>query len=143
MAALHSASVADCGTVIHPMGLDTQIKGGAVMGFGLAGYEKHIYDPQNGLPGNINLLSSKPPSYLDVPSAMQSAAVEIEDPDNPIGAKGVGEPVQGCAAAALLCAISEALGGHVFNRVPVMPDMIVNAAEGREQSHGPLQVNTA
>jgi CO/xanthine dehydrogenase Mo-binding subunit len=135
--------VADCGTVIHPMGLDTQIKGGAVMGFGLAGYEKHIYDPQNGLPGNVNLLNSKPPSYLDVPPAMRSAAVEIEDPDNPIGAKGVGEPVQGCAAAALLCAISEALGGHVFNRVPVMPDMIVNAAEGREQSHGPLQVNTA
>ncbi len=135
--------VADCGTVIHPQGLDTQIKGGAVMGFGLAGYEKHIYDPQNGLPGNVNLLQAKPPSYLDVPSAMTTSAVEIEDPDNPIGAKGVGEPVQGCAAAALLCAISEALGGHTFNRVPVMPDMIVNAAAGRDQSHSPLQVNTA
>jgi CO/xanthine dehydrogenase Mo-binding subunit len=135
--------VADCGTVIHPMGLDTQIKSGAVMGFGLAGLEKHIYDPQNGLPGNVNLLQAKPPSYLDVPPMMQTAAVEIEDPDNPIGAKGIGEPVQGCAAAALLCAISEALGGHVFNRVPVMPDMIVNAAAGRDPSHGPLQVNTA
>jgi CO/xanthine dehydrogenase Mo-binding subunit len=135
--------VADCGTVIHPMGLDTQIKSGAVMGFGLAGYEKHIYDPQNGLPGNVSLLAAKPPSYLDVPPAMTSAAVEIADPDNPIGAKGIGEPVQGCAAAALLCAISEALGGHVFNRVPVMPDMIVNAAAGRDPSHTPLQVNTA
>jgi hypothetical protein len=51
--------------------------------------------------------------------------------------------VQGCAAAALLCAISDALGGHVFNRVPVKPDMIVNAASGRPQSHQPLQVNTA
>jgi len=135
--------VADCGTVIHPQGLDTQIKGGAVMGIGLAGYEKHIYDPQSGLAANVNFLQAKPPSYLDVPSTMSSAAVGIEDPDNPIGAKGVGEPVQGCAAAALLCAISEALGGHTFNRVPVMPDMIVNAASGREQSHGPLQVNTA
>ena len=135
--------VADCGTVIHPMGLATQIKGGAVMGIGLAGYEKHIYDPQNGLPGNVNFLQAKPPSYLDVPATMQTAAVEIEDPDNPIGAKGIGEPVQGCAAAALLCAISEALGGHVFNRVPVMPDMIVNAASGRDPSHEPLQVNTA
>ena len=135
--------VADCGTVIHPMGLATQIKGGAVMGIGLAGYERHIYDPQNGLPGNIGLLDSKPPSYLDVPSTMQTAAVEIEDPDNPIGAKGIGEPVQGCAAAALLCAISNALDGHVFNRVPVMPDMIVNAAAGRAPSHQPLQVNTA
>jgi xanthine dehydrogenase molybdenum-binding subunit len=51
--------------------------------------------------------------------------------------------VQGCAAAALLCAISNALGGHYFNRAPIVPDMIVNAAAGRGQSHGPLQVNTA
>jgi CO/xanthine dehydrogenase Mo-binding subunit len=135
--------VADCGTVMHPMGLETQIKGGAVMGFGLAGYERHIFDPQNGLPGNINFLGAKPPSYLDVPPRMTTAAVELEDPDNPIGAKGIGEPVQGCAAAALLCAISTALGGHVFNRAPVLPDMIVNAAAGRAPSHKPLQVNTA
>jgi hypothetical protein len=51
--------------------------------------------------------------------------------------------VQGCAAAALLCAISDALGGHYFNRTPIVPDMIVNAASGRPQSHKPLQVNTA
>jgi xanthine dehydrogenase molybdenum-binding subunit len=135
--------VADCGTVIHPMGLDTQIKSGAVMGIGFAGYERHIYDPQNGLPGNVSLLQAKPPSYLDVPAQMQTAAVDIADPQNPIGAKGIGEPVQGCAAAALLCAISDALGGHTFNRTPIVPDMIVNAAAGRPQSHGPLKVNTA
>jgi CO/xanthine dehydrogenase Mo-binding subunit len=133
----------DCGTVIHPMGLATQIKSGAVMGIGLAGYEHHIYDPQNGLPGNVNLLQAKPPSYLDVPAHMTTAAVDMPDPENPIGAKGVGEPVQGCAAAALLCAISDALGGHTFNRTPVAPDMIVNAAAGRPQSHATLQVNTA
>jgi CO/xanthine dehydrogenase Mo-binding subunit len=135
--------VADCGTVIHPMGLATQIKSGAVMGFGLAGLEHHVYDPQNGLPANTSLLQSKPPSYLDVPANMTTAAVDIADPQNPIGAKGVGEPVQGCAAAALLCAISDALGGHYFNRTPVVADMIVNAAAGRPQSHKPLQVNTA
>jgi len=49
----------------------------------------------------------------------------------------------GCAAAALLGAISDALGGHYFNRTPVTPDHIVNAAAGRPQSHKPLQVNTA
>jgi CO/xanthine dehydrogenase Mo-binding subunit len=135
--------VADCGTVIHPMGLATQTKSGAVMGIGLAGLERHIYDPQSGLPGNVNLLQSKPPSYLDVPPTMRTAAVDIPDPMNPIGAKGIGEPVQGCAAAALVCAISEALGGHYFNRTPVVADMIVNAAAGRDQSHGPLDVNTA
>jgi xanthine dehydrogenase molybdenum-binding subunit len=135
--------VADCGTVMHPMGLDAQIKSGAVMGFGLAALERHIYDPQNGLPGTIGLYQAKPPSYLDVPAVLAAAAVDAPDPQNPVGIKGIGEPVQGCAAAALLCAISDALGGHVFNRTPVLPDMIVNAASGRAQSHGPLQVNTA
>jgi len=140
---LDYVGVADCGTVLHPQGLSHQIKSGAVMGIGMAVSERHIYDPQNGLPGNIGLLQAKPVSYLDVPATMQTAWVDIADPQNPVGAKGVGEPVQGCAAAALLCAISDALGGHYFNRTPVMPDMIVNAAAKREQSHKPLQVNTA
>ena len=135
-------AVADCGTVIHPQSLATQIKGGAVMGFGQAVMERHVYDPQNGLPANVGFNTCKPPSYLDVPATMTTSAVELPDPQNPIGAKGIGEPVQGCAAGALLCAISDALGGHYFNRVPVLPDMIVNAASGRAQSHKPLQVNT-
>ncbi len=135
--------VADCGTVLHPQGLATQVKGGAVMGIGLALSERHIYDSQNGLPANSTMYESKLPTYLDVPGEMQSLAVDIADGQNPVGAKGIGEPVQGSAAAAVLCAISDALGGHYFNRAPVVPDMIVNAAAGRVQSHGPLQVNTA
>jgi xanthine dehydrogenase molybdenum-binding subunit len=135
--------IADCGAVIHPLGLDAQIKGGAVMGIGLAAHERHIYDTQNGLPGNVGLLLSKPPSYLDVPPTMGASAVNIADPQNPVGAKGVGEPVHGCAAAALLSAIGDAMSGHYFNRTPVVPDMIVNAVAGQAQSHGPLDVNTA
>ena len=38
--------------------------------------------------------------------------------------------------------VAETLGGHYFNRTPVIPDMIINAASGRPQSHKPLQVNT-
>lgn len=113
------------------------------MGFGMGLSERHIYDPQNGLPANVGFIQAKPPSYLDVPSHMQTLAVDIEDPQNPVGAKGIGEPVQGCATAAVMAAIADALGGHYFNRVPVLPDMIVNAAAGREQSHKPLQVSTA
>lgn len=134
--------VADCGTVIHPQGLVQQIKGGAVMGIGMAGLERHVYDPQNGLPANVGLYTTKPPTYLDVPPEMKTAAVDKADPQSPVGSRGIGEPVQGCAAAALLCAISDALGGYYFNRAPVLPDMIVNAASGRAQSHKPLQVNT-
>jgi CO/xanthine dehydrogenase Mo-binding subunit len=74
---------------------------------------------------------------------MRWDAVNKADPQNPVGAKGIGEPPQGSAAAALLCAISDALGGHYFNRTPVVPDMIINAASGNTQSHKPLQVNTA
>jgi hypothetical protein len=36
--------------------------------------------------------------------------------------------------------MSEALGGHVFNRTPVVPDMILNHLAGRPPAHGPLQV---
>ena len=135
-------AVADCGTVIHPQNLATQIKGGAVMGIGLAALERHVYDPQNGLPANVGLYQVKPPSYLDVPPTMNVSAVDKPDPHNPIGARGIGEPLMGCASAALISAISDALGGHVFNRTPVATDMIINAANGTAPSHKPLQTNT-
>ena len=135
--------VADCGTVIHPQSLATQIKGGAVMGIGLAALERIIYDPQNGLPANIGFYQAKPPSYLDVPSNMQWDAVDEPDLVNPVGVKGIGEPVMGAASAALVCAISDALGGHYFNRTPIVADMIVNAVSGQEPSHKPLQISTA
>lgn len=134
--------VADCGTVMHPMSLANQVKGGAVMGFGMATTERHVYDPTWGLPAAVGLYQAKPPSYLDVPSVMQWGATDIADPQNPVGAKGVGEPLMGCATAALLCAISDALGGHTFNRTPVVRDMIVNAATGAGQSYEPLAANS-
>ena len=135
-------ATADCGTVIHPKGLASQIRGGAVMGIGLATLERVVYDPSNGLPANTGLYQAKPPSYLDVPSHLQVAAVDKPDPQNPIGAKGIGEPLMGCAASALICAISDAMGGHYFNRTPIVADMIVNAVSGKPQSHANLQVNT-
>ena len=42
--------VADCGTVLHPQGLAHQIRGGNVMGIGLAALERHVYDPKLGIP---------------------------------------------------------------------------------------------
>ena len=97
----------------------------------------------HGLPGTVGLYQAKPASYLDVPSVMRADAVDQPDPQSPLGTKGIGEPVMGAGSAALVCAISDALGGHYFNRIPITPDMIVNAASGRAQSHTPLQVNTA
>lgn len=88
-------------------------------------------------------LIGKPSGYLDVPSVMAWSATDIADPQNPVGVRGVGEPPMGAASAAVLSAISDALDGHLFNRVPVVPDMIVNHVAGRPQSHGPLDVQTA
>ena len=134
--------IADCGTVVHPKGLEVQIKGAANMGFGMAGFERYAYDPQNGLPANVSLHQAKIPTFLDVPSTMDWAAVDLPDPQNPVGAKGVGEPIQGCAAAALLCAISDAMGGHYFNRAPVTADMIVSVASGIGETNRGLRTNT-
>jgi xanthine dehydrogenase molybdenum-binding subunit len=134
--------IADCGTAVHPQSLATQIKGGAVMGYGLALGERYVYDPKLGMSASIGFHNAKAPTILDVPSEMTVTNVGLPDASNPVGAKGVGEPVQGASAAAILVAISDALGGHMFNRVPVVPDMIINAAAGRPQSHKPLAVNT-
>jgi xanthine dehydrogenase molybdenum-binding subunit len=134
--------VADCGTVIHPMGLATQVKGGAVQGFGMACLEQIIYDQQIGLPHSVDLHHAKPATYEDIALNMDWGAVDSPDPNGALGTKGIGEPLLGAAAAALLCAISDAMGGHVFNRTPVKPDMIVNHLAGHAQAHKPLQVNT-
>ena len=72
---------------------------------------------------------------------MHAEAVNLPDPYSPIGSKGLGEPPLGAAAAAVVCAISDALGGTYFHRIPVSGDMILNAIEGQPQSYKPLAVN--
>jgi xanthine dehydrogenase molybdenum-binding subunit len=136
-------TVGDCGTVIHPMGLATQIRGGSVQGISMSTLEHIILDPQNGIPGHIGLLQARPATYLDVPSQLQVDWVDQPDPTSPMGTKGIGEPPLGAAGSAVISAISDALGGHVFNRSPVTLDMVLNVAMERPQSHTPLQVNTA
>jgi CO/xanthine dehydrogenase Mo-binding subunit len=139
---LDYVGVADCGTVIHPQGLSQQINGGAVWGFGMASSERHVYDPQNALPANNGIYQAKLPTIMDVPLEMKNGAVDIADPYNPAGGRGVGEPSQGAAVAAMTSAIADALNGHLFNRVPVTPDMIVSHAAGVEHGFKPLALNT-
>ena len=101
-----------------------------------------IEDGQIGIPANTSLLSQKPVSYLDVPSEMHWDAVDKADPSAPTGSRGIGEPLEGCAAAALVCAIADAMGGVYFNKTPVMADMIVNAIAKKPQSYKLLAANT-
>lgn len=138
---LDYVGVAECGTVLFPNGLAQQMKGGAVWGMGMAALERHVYDPSNGLPANVGYHQCGIPTYLDVPAVTRTDAVDIADPQNPFGARGIGEPAMGCSVAALTSAISDALDGHIFGRTPVSPDMIVNHVAGRDQSFLPLQTN--
>ena len=138
---LDYVGIAECGTVVHPKGLAQQMKGGAVWGMGMVGLERHVYDPQNGLPANVSYQQCGIPSYLDVPSVTRTDAVDIPDPQNPFGARGIGEPAMGCSVAALTSAISDALDGHMFGRTPVSADMIINHVTGNGQSFLPLQTN--
>lgn len=133
-------NVADCGTIVHPQGLDNQLRGGATWGIGLAGLERHLYDPQNGLPGSTGYWQSKVPTILDVQAQMQSAGVDLPDPENPVGARGVGEPAQGSVAAALASAIYDATQ-HLFNTAPITTDMIVNHIAGTSESAKALAQN--
>lgn len=139
---LDYAAVADCGTVVHPKNFDNAMRGGAVWGIGLAGLERHVYDPQNGLPANTGLYQSKPPTNMDVPIDTKMGAVNIPDPQNPTGGRGIGEPTQGAAAAALASAISDALDGHLFNTAPTTTDMIINHLAGNDYSSKFLKTNT-
>lgn len=139
---LDYSAVAECGTVVHPKGLSQAMNGGGVWGFGMAQSERHVYDPQNGLPANIGLYQSKPPTYLDVPVSMNTAGMDMPDPQSPVGARGIGEPAQGCAVAALMSAFSDALDGHLFNRTPVTADMIVNHIAQNGHNTGNLKTNT-
>lgn len=139
---LDYVGVQDCGTVIHPMGLSTQIKGGALLGIGMASLEQTVYDPQNGLSGSASLYQSKPPGAMDAPKNMDTDAVNLPDKDNPMGIKGTGEPPVGAAASALLSAIADALGGHYFNRAPITRDMIVNVLAGQPDLYKHMRINS-
>ena len=134
--------IADVGQVLHPQGLDAQIRGAAVMGFGNAALERYVYDPAYGRPNARGLYQAKPPTYLDVPAKLDSLAVKgAYDKQNPVGAKGVGEPIMGAASSAYLSAVAEAMDGQLLNRVPVVADQIINAMAKQPQSHKPLQTN--
>ena len=134
-------NVADSGTIMHPKGMENQLVGGAVWGIGLSGYERHLYDPQNGMPASTGYWQSKVPTFLDTPVKIQTGWVDLPDPENPVGARGVGEPAQGSVSAALTAAISDALGGHIFGASPITADMIINHVAGTSEDSKLLAQN--
>jgi xanthine dehydrogenase molybdenum-binding subunit len=127
---------ADVGTVIHPRALGGQVLGRSTLGIGHAIGQKWVFDPRYGEMLSKRFYHTKPPTILDVPVDMQWSALDIPDPETPVGARGVGEPPVGGGCASVLNALSDALGDEIFQRAPVNADTILTSLEaGRPMQH--------
>jgi CO/xanthine dehydrogenase Mo-binding subunit len=133
-------TVADVGTVIHPRNLGGQLNGGIMLGLGHAIGQKWVYDQRYGAPIAKRFYQTKPPTILDAPR-MQWAALDIPDPETPVGARGVGEAPVGAGFGAVVNAIAAAVGDDLFRRAPVTADMILTAIEAGRATHDPLSAN--
>jgi CO/xanthine dehydrogenase Mo-binding subunit len=130
-------AVADVGTIIHPRALGGQILGRSMLGIGHAIGQKWVYDQHYGIALAKRFHHNKPPTILDAPEKMQWAALDIPDPETPIGARGIGEPPVGAGCMAIINALSDALGDEVFRRAPVTADVILASLEaGKPATEG-------
>ncbi len=126
----------DVGTVLHPHSLGGQMLGRSTLGIAHAIGQKWVMDPEYGMTVAKRFYQNKPPTILDVPVDMQWNALNIPDPETPVGARGVGEPPVGGGCAAVLNALSDALGDEIFQRAPVNADTILTSFEaGRPMQH--------
>jgi xanthine dehydrogenase molybdenum-binding subunit len=128
----------DVGTVVHPRALGGQMLGRSTLGIGHAIGQKWVFDPHYGEMLSKRFYQNKPPTILDVPVDMKWAALDIPDPETPVGARGVGEPPVPGACCAVLNALSDALGDEIFRRTPVNLDTIVMSLEAGRPMQDPL-----
>ena len=128
----------DVGTVLHPNALGGQMTGRSTLGIAHAIGQKWVIDPEYGFMVAKRFYNTKPPTILDVPVDMQWNALNIPDPETPVGARGVGEPPVGGGIAAVLNALSDALGDEIFRRAPVNADTILTSLEAGHPMQHPL-----
>ncbi len=119
--------VEDCGTVINPMLVDEQIRGGIVQGIGGAMLEECVYTD------DAQLLNGSMADYL-VPMSAEMPDIVIDHVYTPtrsseLGAKGAGEAGTAGAPAAIMNAINDAiapLGANVSTQ-PFTPERVLQA----------------
>jgi CO/xanthine dehydrogenase Mo-binding subunit len=133
--------VADVGTVVHPRAFGGQVLGRSILGMGHALAQKWVYDQQYGVALARRFYQNRPPSILDIPPKMQWEAVNIPDPETPVGARGIGEPPVGAGLCAILNALSDALGDDIYRRAPVTLDMILTSLEAGRPVTDPLRAH--
>jgi CO/xanthine dehydrogenase Mo-binding subunit len=132
--------VADCGTVLNPRNLQAQTYGGTLQGMSHARYERWSFDPRWGINSNKRFHTVKPFSILDIPDQLDFAALDIPDPQNPVGSRGIGEPPVGAGAGVVVSAVYDAIGVPI-NRTPLTPDKILNAIQGGTGGYTRLQTH--
>jgi CO/xanthine dehydrogenase Mo-binding subunit len=131
--------VGDVGRVINPRSLMAQIRGGCCLGIAHALHQKLVYDPHYGLSLSPRFYQNRPQTILDVPLEIGAVALDIADPETPVGARGVGEPPVGAGYGAVLNAIASAIGVDAFRRAPVTADTVLMSLTHGRRMHEPLQ----
>ena len=122
---LSYVALQDSGTLINPMLVEGQVRGGVAHGIGNAMLEWMGYDAA-GQPLTTSFADYLLPSATEVP-AIETLFRETPSPLNPLGAKGAGEVSTIPAAAAVISAIEDALqpfGVHIA-QTPVTPQKLV------------------
>jgi carbon-monoxide dehydrogenase large subunit len=124
----------DCGTMINPMIVEGQIRGGVVQGIGTALYEEIPYDAQ-GQPLAVTFAD-----YL-MPGAAELPAIKIGHMHTPAsateyGMKGMGEGGAVAPPAAIANAVRDALAaiGAEINETPLTPVRVLAAIKKAQQA---------
>jgi len=131
-------AVADVGTVIHPHSLGGQVLGRSMLGIAHAIGQHWVYDQHYGLPVAKRFYQNKPPTILDAPQKMAWDALNIADPETPVGARGIGEPPVAAGCCAVLNALADAVGDDVFKRAPVLVPSLLAALDAGRPVQEPL-----
>jgi aerobic carbon-monoxide dehydrogenase large subunit len=120
-------AVDDFGRLINPMIVEGQVHGGLAQGIGQALLEGTVYD-QNGQLVTASFMDYSMPRADDLPSFKLQHTTTL-CPGNPLGVKGCGEAGAIGASAAVINAITDAIG-HNKLEMPATPDRVWSAIHG-------------
>jgi len=128
----------DCGTVINPLLAEGQVHGGVAQGIAQALYEEMRYETSSGQPLTSNLVDYLVPSAPDLPNYI-AGRVNTPCPNNPLGAKGIGESGAIGSPPAVVNAVVDALAhlGIEHLDMPLLPEKIwraMNPGSQREEA---------
>jgi carbon-monoxide dehydrogenase large subunit len=124
---LDYAVAEDCGTMINPMIVEGQVRGGVVQGIGTALYEEIPYD-DHGQPLVGTLADYLVPGAAELP-AIKIAHLHTPTPFTEYGVKGMGEGGAIAPPAAIANAVRDALAslGVEVNETPLTPRRVLAA----------------